>query len=115
MYYIIIFINKHDQFLIGSGYVQSSERDILLLDISNNDEYIWTNTFGLQPPSSPQSPSTTTSVPSSLSSNNEAAMISTAIGGSFLLAVMCFFLYKWKKNKQAQKNVVPNPGREEGM
>src|SRR4051794_22752903 len=42
-------------------------------------------------------------------------MISTAIGGSFLLAAMCFFLYKRKKNKQAQKNVVPNPGREEGM
>ena len=27
--------------LIGLGYNQSTESDILLLDISNNDEYVW--------------------------------------------------------------------------
>jgi hypothetical protein len=28
---------------------------------------------------------------------------------------VCFLLYKWKKNKQEQKNAIPKPGREEGV
>ena len=113
--------------LIGDGYNQSVESDILLLDISNNDEYVWTNNFQPPPllsplpsqspqsppsqlPQSPQSP-TTTSVPSL--SSNKSAMIGTAIGSlisGFLLAFICFLLYKRYKHKQRQKNSIPTPG-----
>ena len=106
--------------LIGDGYLQSTESDILLLDISNNDEYKWTNTFELPPPptpssSSPQQPPTTISVPSSLSSKNNSAIIGTAIGsslGGFLLSAICFLLYKRYKLKQRQKNSIPTAGSE---
>ena len=54
--------------LKGIGYVQGTEDDVLLLDISNNDEYIWTTNFVPQPasPSSvPSSPIPSSPVPSS--------------------------------------------------
>ena len=46
-----IFINKI--WLIGLGYNQSVESDILLLDISNNENYIWTTTYEPITPSPP--------------------------------------------------------------
>src|SRR5688500_3386006 len=83
--------------------------DILLLDISNNEEYVWTTLF--QPsvsnnktPSSPLSPSSSLPLPSSdtsdKSSNNTPAMIGAIIGSLFggsLLSFGGFFLYKWNK------------------
>ena len=42
-------------------------------------------------------------------------MVGTAIGssiGGFLLAVICFLLYKRYKLKQRQKNSIPTPGSE---
>ncbi|RIA89140.1 hypothetical protein C1645_825273 [Glomus cerebriforme] len=45
---------------LGLGYDKSTESDILLLDISNNEEYVWMTLFNStapksisQPPSSP--------------------------------------------------------------
>ena len=32
----------------GQGYKQGTDSDILLLDISNNDEYIWKTSFDLE-------------------------------------------------------------------
>ena len=44
-------------------------------------------------------------------------MIGSIVGSlivGFLLAIICFLLYKWnKKNKQTGKNVIPTPGNEE--
>src|SRR5436190_11018076 len=42
---IIILIKKYNEFLIGTGYNPSTESDVLLLDISNNEEYVWTDYF----------------------------------------------------------------------
>ena len=61
-------------FLIGQGYDQSIESDILLLDISNNDEYAWTTSFV---PLSPSSPTPSSTVSSTLVST---ATIGTSIG-----------------------------------
>ncbi|CAB5343512.1 unnamed protein product [Rhizophagus irregularis] len=83
----------------GRGYDKTVESDILLLDISNNDEYyIWTTTFDPKMPSPPPSPSSSSSSslpslspspsPSSLSSpsSNNSGKIAGAVVGSLLSA-----------------------------
>src|SRR5436305_9902468 len=116
--------NKKKLFLV-STYDQSVESDILLLDIRNNDEYIWTYNFDPSitlPLSSsiPSAPSATltpsassaskTLAPSASassaniqqnnkSSNNIGAIIGSLFSG-ILISFGSFFLYKWNKNKQ---------------
>ncbi|GBB96541.1 hypothetical protein RclHR1_02780004 [Rhizophagus clarus] len=101
-------IGKYMVVSFGEGYDRTAESDILLLDISNNEEYIWTTTFD---PSVPmQSP------PSSQSSNNTSnnsnnMMIGAIVGsllGGILLTVGCFFIYKWNKNRQAKNTIYGN-------
>ncbi|PKC65483.1 hypothetical protein RhiirA1_514480 [Rhizophagus irregularis] len=110
-------IGKYMVVSFGYGYDRKVESDILLLDISNNDEYVWTTTFD---PSATINiiPSSPTSSPSSSqlfnnSSNNSNINIVGAIVGSLLsgiifLTVGCFFLYKWNKNKQNKKIIYGN-------
>jgi hypothetical protein len=90
--------------------------DILLLDISNNDEYTWTNNFEPPPPPSSALPSISPTSPVSISSSTQAnigIIIGTLIGG-VLLGVGGSFLYKWNKNKQKRKEATPTSGNEEG-
>ncbi|RIA88180.1 hypothetical protein C1645_877589 [Glomus cerebriforme] len=127
-------IGKYMVISFGFGYDKFIESDILLLDISNNEEYIWTTTFipSLTPPSSSSSPSSSSpspSSPSSLSqpfnnnsSNNTPAMAGAIVGslfGGILLSFGVFFLYKWNKNKQKQKDILQiesyNNNNQEGI
>ena len=102
--------NKNIIILLGLGYNQSIESDILLLDISNNDEYIWTYTFDLSaptpsPPPTPPPPSPT----ESSVTNNKSVMIGAIIGsflGCTLLSFGGFFLHR-RKNKD--KDIQINP------
>ncbi|RIA79619.1 hypothetical protein C1645_840277 [Glomus cerebriforme] len=75
-------IGKYMVISFGSGYDKSIESDILLLDISNNNEYVWTTTFdpsvpnniiSTTSPSPSPSPSISSSSPSlpSLSSSSQ--------------------------------------------
>ncbi|CAB4394352.1 unnamed protein product [Rhizophagus irregularis] len=102
----------------GVGYDKTVESDILLLDISNNEEYIWTTMFDPKMPSPPPSspPSTPPSTPPSpspsplpLSSNNlgntTGAILGTLLSG-ILLSVGSFLIYKWNKNKREQSTIV---------
>ncbi|PKC03825.1 hypothetical protein RhiirA5_423173 [Rhizophagus irregularis] len=108
----------------GDGYNKTVESDILLLNISNNEAYIWTTIFDPKmpsppPPSLPPSPPPSTlsplpppSTPSpspSLSSSsplnnsgNIAGMIvvGSLLSGILLSAIGSFLIYKWNKNKQ---------------
>ena len=105
-------------FIIGQGYSQSTEK---LLDISNNDHYIWIKDFdpslsmaqSTQPAISAQ---TTTSAGSSATDtqlsqpstgNNSNKVLAVAIGtmiDSSLLSFGSLILYKWNKNKQYQRD-----------
>ncbi|RIA88181.1 hypothetical protein C1645_826777 [Glomus cerebriforme] len=104
-------IGKYMVISFGEGYNRSIENDILLLDISNNDEYVWTTTFD---PAVPNNIVSTTSSPLSSSSNNNPSnntpvvvgAIAGSLFGGILLSFSVFFLYKWNKNKQNQKNVI---------
>ncbi|CAB5362396.1 hypothetical protein RhiirA1_450448 [Rhizophagus irregularis] len=109
----------------GIGYNKLVENDILLLDISNNKEYIWTTKFDLSvpktsPPPSSSSSSLSPSLPlpsssqlSDSSSNNSNSNIVGTIVGSLLsgiifLTIGCFFIYKWNKNRQNHKTINVN-------
>ena len=94
----------------------------MLLDISNNDEYIWTTSF--EPSSSstkipntqPGASAKTSALPSSLSqSNNTGVNAGSIIGsliGGILLTIGSSFLYKRYKNKKEQNIAIPTPGEE---
>ncbi|RIA85744.1 hypothetical protein C1645_879106 [Glomus cerebriforme] len=122
-------IGKYMVVSFGYGYDNTIESDILLLDISNNEEYVWTTTFdptvpnNVLPSSTSSLPSFTSTSspslpsPSSLSSqNNASAVIAGAIVGSLVSGILLsfggFFLYKWNKNKQKQKEVAQIHGNE---
>ena len=109
--------------LKGIGYVQGTENDVLLLDISNNDEYIWTTNFVPQPASpssvlsSPISSSTlpvTVTVQSNAQpSSNTGVIVGAVIGsvfGSILLTIGSFLFYKRYKNNREQNIAIPTPG-----
>ncbi|RIA87834.1 hypothetical protein C1645_739812 [Glomus cerebriforme] len=120
-------IGKYMVISFGFGYNKSVESDILLLDISNNEEYVWTTTFDPSvpnniipapslPPSSSPSPSSL-QPPSSSSqlSNNIPAMAGAIVGSLFcgiLLSFGGFFLYKWNKKKQKQRDIIRIKGNE---
>ncbi|RGB38827.1 hypothetical protein C1646_812384 [Rhizophagus diaphanus] len=129
VYHTANVIGKYMVISFGDGYDKTVESDILLLDISNNDEYIWTTTFDPKMPSPPSpssspSPSTSTSPsslsslspspsPSSLSSPpNDSGKIAGAVVGTLLsgilLLVGSFLIYKWNKNKRKQKTIYEN-------
>jgi hypothetical protein len=76
-----------------------------LLDISNNDEYIWTTSFSPAPPI--------------ITYNNIGVVIGVVVGSTFcavLLLVGGYYLRKWYKNKQniqEQTNAISTPGEEQ--
>ncbi|PKB92670.1 hypothetical protein RhiirA5_443833, partial [Rhizophagus irregularis] len=114
-------IGKYMVISFGKGYNKALESDILLLDISNNEEYIWTTIFDPKmpspPPSSPSSspptlPSSSSSPSFPSSPPNNSGNIAIAVVGSLLsgilLSVGSFLIYKWNKNKQKQKTIYEN-------
>ncbi|GBC04887.1 hypothetical protein RclHR1_05920007 [Rhizophagus clarus] len=137
MYHKANVIGKYMVISFGGGYDQSTESDILLLDISNVDEYIWTNEFypptssivpspsaipsltskvsvsspsATSPPSS-NSSSIVSSQSSQLTSSSPTAMIGAVIGslfGGILLSFVGFYLYRWNRNKYGDKNPYNN-------
>ncbi|RGB41044.1 hypothetical protein C1646_752565 [Rhizophagus diaphanus] len=117
-------IGKYMVISFGIGYDRTVESDILLLDISNNEEYIWTIKFdpsvsktspplSSSPSPSPSSPLPSSSQLSNSSTNNSnsnhmvGAIVGSLISVIFLL-VGGFFIYKWIKNKQNQKIINEN-------
>jgi hypothetical protein len=76
-----------------------------LLDISNNEEYIWTTIFD---PSIPKTP------PSSPPPKNilVGAILGSLLSG-ILLTIGSFFIYKWNKSRQKQKTIHGNENHDD--
>ncbi|RGB34618.1 hypothetical protein C1646_668381 [Rhizophagus diaphanus] len=110
-------IGKYMVITFGEGYDRFTESDILLLDISNVDEYIWTYEFYPPPPPQsstksgkvPTSPSSPSAMPPSIIVQSQSApsmtgaIIGSLIGGATLSSVG-FLLYRWNKNRQKSDN-----------
>jgi len=137
---ILIYLYFITIILIGSGYDPKIENDILLLDISNDEEYIWTNLFDPSSPLPLPTPTpTTTSTPTSKptptptpiptpslpisqpdKSNNTPVVVDIFIGyliiGIFLL-LGGFFLYNWNNSKAKSKlgNIESNNDNRENL
>ncbi|RGB41045.1 hypothetical protein C1646_752566 [Rhizophagus diaphanus] len=101
-------IGKYMVISFGIGYNKLVESDILLLDISNNEEYVWTTSFNPSvPKSSPPPSSTSPSLPPSNNSSDNSKMAGAIVGSllsGIFLSVGGFFLYKWNKKRQSQNN-----------
>src|SRR5581483_9721059 len=97
--------------------IQETEDDVLLLDISNNDEYIWTTNFQPASPSSvsssPVPTSSVTAVQPNAQSSNTGVIVGAVIGsvfGGILLTIGSFLSYKRYKNNREQNKTIPTPG-----
>ncbi|RIA89146.1 hypothetical protein C1645_806424 [Glomus cerebriforme] len=82
-------IGKYMVISFGKGYDKSVESDVLLLDISNNEEYIWTTTFELSVPNNTISKPNSSS--SQLSNNNSTLTRIIAIVGSLFGSILLSF------------------------
>ncbi|POG66510.1 hypothetical protein GLOIN_2v1780442 [Rhizophagus irregularis DAOM 181602=DAOM 197198] len=92
----------------GVGY-NITEDDVLLLDISDKNEFKWTTTF--YPPPPPTSAPAPAPAPPSTPSKNKSVVIGLATGFSLLCAftVGMFFLYKRNKNRKVKVNTLHIP------
>ncbi|PKY48539.1 galactose oxidase [Rhizophagus irregularis] len=101
-------IEKYMVISFGIGYDRTVESDILLLDISNNEEYVWTTSFDPSPSPSSTSHSLPTSSQTSNNSSDNSKMVGAIVGSllsGIFLSVGGFFLYKWNKKRQSQNNI----------
>ncbi|CAG8551490.1 13072_t:CDS:2 [Funneliformis caledonium] len=127
-------IGKYMVVSFGFGYYENDDNDILLLDISNNDEYIWTNDFVITKPTattlapneltenSPSIPKSSPTKPSVNSAQTQgttllsiplSAIIGIIIGtlvSGILLSFVGVLLYKRIKNKKKISKAIPTPG-----
>ncbi|CAG8645243.1 10556_t:CDS:2 [Funneliformis caledonium] len=113
--------------------------DILLLDISNDEEYVWTYDFDItesstNPSEQKKSPSINPAkiplIPkepqntSTKSAQSTGVLSIPAIIGIVITSIICgillsfggFFIYKWKWNKSGREveRAIPTPGNEKG-
>ncbi|PKC15032.1 hypothetical protein RhiirA5_408709 [Rhizophagus irregularis] len=92
-------IGKYMVISFGCCYDQSIESDILLLDISNDQEYVWTTNFEPHLPS-PLPTQVPTQEVISLRPFPSSSVLSPIMGTSitvFLLTIICIYAYKWTK------------------
>ncbi|RIA83037.1 hypothetical protein C1645_861709 [Glomus cerebriforme] len=114
MYHKANVIGKYMIISFGLGYDPSIESDILLLDISNKNEYVWTDAFDLNSSSISTKPTATNTVQPETST--QPAQYKNIIGiiiGSLICITLVsfggFFLYKWNKKTKWQKYIASIP------
>ncbi|CAB4380055.1 unnamed protein product [Rhizophagus irregularis] len=102
-----VLIENYMVITFGKGYTQETDKDILLLDISNDNEYIWKTSFDLGKNNSTSKTSPIppgTSILPSPDSEKANIIIGAIIGSTIGIAVTLgsFFLYKRKKHTKKQ-------------
>ncbi|RGB23124.1 hypothetical protein C1646_774972 [Rhizophagus diaphanus] len=99
-------IGKYMVVSFGIGYDKTVESDILLLDISNNDRFIWTTIFDPKNATNTTTATTTTIITTTTAppypgpSPSLAGIIIGSLLSGILLLAGSFLIYKWNKNKQ---------------
>jgi hypothetical protein len=105
----ILGANRFDEPFGQFNYRLNGESDVLLLDISNDSEYIWTTSFDPYSSLSP-SPSTSTSTYTpSISSKNNGITIGVVIGIILsILLLISTFLFMKKRRKIIDESMMTN-------
>ncbi|CAI2189089.1 18809_t:CDS:2, partial [Funneliformis geosporum] len=111
-------IGRYMVISFGFSYDKNVDKDILLLNISNNEEYMWTNYFDPNVPTTVASKvttnSSTTATPTNVSSGISIPIIVGATVAILLDAIFLllggFYFYKWKKNKKENICAIPTSG-----
>ncbi|CAI2172462.1 2758_t:CDS:2 [Funneliformis geosporum] len=91
----------------GKEYDQTIDNDVLLLDISKNDNYVWTTSFDTQIPD----PSTVNGEPPP--KNNKSILISASVVSVIIVGFIILtgvFLYKSHKSKKNRAGILRVPG-----
>ncbi|CAB4484221.1 unnamed protein product [Rhizophagus irregularis] len=108
-------------FGLNFNYRKNGESDVLLLDIGNSSNYIWTNNFDPNAVIPPQSSSTSDSTQSDNNSNNKnntgiiVGVVVGVLGIIIITSLSIFFFIKRRKNLLHEKatsdgeNVMPIP------
>jgi hypothetical protein len=91
----------------GRGYTQETDKDILLLDISNDNEYVWKTSFDLKkiiPTTTVGSIPTSQFSPSSINNVKANIIVGAVIGAiiGIVVTLGSFFFYKRKKHTKKQ-------------
>jgi hypothetical protein len=109
-------------FLLGSGpnldfsYKDKGENDVLLLDISDSSNYVWTNDFNPNAVIPPQSslPTDSSSTQYNNNKNNTPVIVGTVIG---VVVVICItslsIFYIIKRRKKIYETAIPTPSNSE--
>ncbi|PKK72336.1 hypothetical protein RhiirC2_742961 [Rhizophagus irregularis] len=98
-------INKYLVVTFGSGYNNSKEDDVLLLDISNNDQYVWTGYYAI-------SDSAPSPIDSKISRNYKLiGIIGASVVGSMVLIAGTYYLHRWNRNRRTKIAVHPPSGK----
>ncbi|CAB4446276.1 unnamed protein product [Rhizophagus irregularis] len=92
-------------------YRSSGESDVLLLDISNDSEYVWTTSFD---PTSLVTTNSTSSVPlpsnSSGSKNDLAIKIGISVGLIVLIIIILIVIFLFIRRRKNEQSAIPTPG-----
>jgi len=97
------------------SYRATGESDVLLLDISNATDYVWTTSFDPNAVVSQPSPSSPPpSEPSPKQSTNNVGVIAGSVVASIvavgvLLGVVYFFIKRKRKDADEFKKAIPTP------
>ncbi|RIA83034.1 hypothetical protein C1645_743361 [Glomus cerebriforme] len=103
MYHKANIIGKYMVISFGDGYDPLVESDILLLDISNKDEYSWTNTFDLVQSTTESNVINNGDIPLVIK------LIGVIVGSLTLLTFGGFILYKWNKKIKRKRIIASIP------
>ncbi|CAB4446278.1 unnamed protein product [Rhizophagus irregularis] len=98
--------------VVSSKYKDSGESDVLLLDISNDSEYVWTNSFD------PTLPATKSASPEQLSSNpktNTSVIVGCVVGVILLIGIISIVAFLIIKRRKNVKKAIPTPGGTDGI
>ncbi|CAB5391699.1 unnamed protein product [Rhizophagus irregularis] len=98
--------------VVSSKYKDSGESDVLLLDISNDSEYVWTNSFD------PTLPATKSASPEQLSSNpktNISVIVGCVVGVILLIGIISIVAFLFIKRRKNTNKAIPTPGGTDGI
>ncbi|GBB96382.1 hypothetical protein RclHR1_02740013 [Rhizophagus clarus] len=97
---------------VFANYRQSGESDVLLLDISDDSEYVWTTSFD-PTPLAINSPSSNPSNPllsKSKTNNNIGIIIGITIGIILFISIISLAVFLFIKRRKIVNKAIPTPG-----